>query len=53
MARAASLLRVAQNLEKSGKTAAALEDYKQIVKDYADTPAARTARQRIKAVEKP
>ena len=52
-ARAASLLRIAQNLEKSGKTAAALEDYKQIVKDYGDTPAARTARQRIKALEKP
>ena len=52
-ARAARLLRVAQNLEKSGKAAAALEDYKQIVKDYADTPAARTARQRIKAIEKP
>jgi YHS domain-containing protein len=51
--RAAGLLRIAQNLEKSGKAAAALENYKRIVKDYADTPAARTARQRIKALEKP
>ncbi len=52
-ARAASLLRIAQNLEKSGKTEAALADYKRIAKDFADTPAARTAKQRIKALAKP
>ncbi len=51
--RSASLLRIGQNLERSGKTAAALENYKRIVKDFADTPAATTARQRIKALEKP
>jgi hypothetical protein len=51
--RAAGLLRIGQNLEKSGKTDAALENYKRIVKDFADTPASRTARQRIKALEKP
>jgi YHS domain-containing protein len=51
--RAASLLRIAQNLEKSGKTDAALQDYKRIVKDFAETPAAKTAKQRINALEKP
>ena len=51
--RAVALLRIAQNLEKSGKTRAALDDYKRIVKEFADTPAARTARQRIEALEKP
>jgi YHS domain-containing protein len=52
-ARAASLLRIGQNLEKSGKTRAALDDYKRIVKEFAGTPAARTAKQRIEALEKP
>ena len=52
-ARAASLLSIGQNLERSGKTDAALVNYKRIVKDYPDTPAAKTARQRIKAIEKP
>lgn len=52
-ARAASLLRIGQNLEKSGKTEAALANYKRIVKDFAETPAAKTARQRIQAIEKP
>jgi YHS domain-containing protein len=51
--RAAGLLRIGQNLERSGKTEAALENYKRIVKDFADTPSAKTARQRIKALEKP
>ncbi len=51
-ARAASLLRIGQNLEKSGKPDAALGYYKRIVKDYADTPAAKTAKQRIKVLEK-
>jgi hypothetical protein len=51
--RSASLLRIGQNLERSGKTAAALENYKRIVKDFANTPAATTAKQRIKALEKP
>ena len=51
--RAASLLRIGQNLEKNGKNDAALEYYKRVVKEYGDTPAAKTARQRIKAIEKP
>ncbi|MGP0068475.1 MAG: hypothetical protein ACLQGP_33360 [Isosphaeraceae bacterium] len=51
--RAAGLLQIGQNLEKSGKNSAALGYYKRIVKDFADTPAAKTARQRIKAIEKP
>ena len=50
-ARAATALRLAQNLEKSGKTATALKSYKQIVKDYPGTPQARTAAERIKALE--
>jgi YHS domain-containing protein len=53
MIRAASLLRIGQNLEKNGKNDAALEYYKRVVKDYGDTPSAKTARQRIKAIEKP
>lgn len=52
-ARAASLLRIGQNLEKSGKAAAALANYKRIVKDYPDTPAAKTARTRIEAIGRP
>ncbi len=51
--RAAGLLQVGQNLEKSGKSSLALGYYKRIVKDYPDTPAAKTAKQRIKAIEKP
>ncbi|HKI17759.1 MAG TPA: hypothetical protein VKA15_07750, partial [Isosphaeraceae bacterium] len=42
-ARAASLLRVGQNLEKNGGTETALTYYRRIVKDYPDTPAAKTA----------
>jgi YHS domain-containing protein len=49
-ARAASQLRIAQNLEKSGKTAAALMYYKQIAKDYPGTAQAKTASARIKAL---
>ncbi len=49
-ARAASQLRLGQNLEKSGKTSAALQYYRDLVKDYPDTPQARTAAARIKAL---
>ena len=49
-ARAASLLRVGQNLEKNGGTAAALTYYRRIVKDYPETPAAKTAGERIKVI---
>lgn len=50
-ARAATALRLAQNLEKTGKSAAALKSYKQIIKDYPKTAPARTAAERIKAIE--
>lgn len=49
-ARAASLLRIAQNLEKGGKAAAALTSYRQVVKLYPETPSAKTAAARIKAL---
>ncbi len=49
--RAATALRLAQNLEKTGKSAAALKAYKQIVKDYPKTATARVAAERIKAIE--
>lgn len=52
-ARAATYLRLGQNLEKAGKTTAALGYYRQIVKDYAETPSAKTAAARIKALAKP
>lgn len=45
--RAASLLRLGQNLDKQGKTAAARSYYQQVVKDYADAPEARTAAARL------
>ena len=50
-ARGATLLRLGQNLEKSGKTAAALKQYRQIVKEYPNTPASRSAADRIKVLE--
>lgn len=49
-AKAASLLKSGQNLEKSGKAAAALKYYQDIVKKYPDTPQAKTAAARIKAI---
>jgi YHS domain-containing protein len=48
--RAASLLKIAQNLEKAGKFAAALKNYREIVKSFPDAPAAKTAKERIKAL---
>jgi YHS domain-containing protein len=49
--RAASLLRLGQNLEKAGKTSAALGYFRRIVKDFPGTPAARTAAARIKVLD--
>jgi YHS domain-containing protein len=49
-ARAASQLRLGQNLEKAGKTAAALKYYQQVVKDYPGTPQAKIAAARIKVL---
>ncbi len=51
-AKAATLLRLGRTLERSGKTEAALANYREIVKDYAGTPSAKTAAERIKAIEK-
>lgn len=51
--RAASLLQVAQNLEKIGKTAAALQNYREIIEDHPDSPSAKIARERVKALSKP
>jgi hypothetical protein len=51
--RAAALLQIGQNLEKSGKTDAALGYFRRIVKEYPATPAAKTAAQRIKALTSP
>jgi hypothetical protein len=51
VSRAASLLKLGQNLEKAGKTTAALDYYRRVVKDFAKTPAAKTAAERIKAIE--
>jgi len=48
--RAAGLLRIAQNLEKAGKPAAALKNYRELVKSFPDAPAAKTAKERIKAL---
>jgi YHS domain-containing protein len=50
--RAASLLSQARALEKSGKTDAALSYYRRIKKEFSDTPSAKTAAERIKALEK-
>ena len=49
--RAASLLRSAQSLEKLGKRPQALDFYREVVSGYPDTPSAKTAKARIKALE--
>ena len=51
ISKAASLLRLGQNLEKAGKTTGALGYYRQIVKSHAGTPSAKIAAERIKAIE--
>jgi YHS domain-containing protein len=51
ISRAATLLQIAQNLENHGKAEAALKNFKQIVKDFPGTPAAKTAAERIKALD--
>jgi YHS domain-containing protein len=52
-AKAASLLKLGQNLEKSGKTSSALPYYQRIVKEHPGSAAARTAAARIKALGGP
>lgn len=49
--RAATLLKSAQNLEKAKKAPGALKMYRDILKSYPDTPAAKTAAERVKALE--
>jgi YHS domain-containing protein len=49
--KAARELQLGQNFEKDGKTKLALDHYRTVVKDYADTEAAKTAAARIKALE--
>jgi YHS domain-containing protein len=51
-ARAATLVRLGRALERAGKTEAALANYREVVKDFASTPSAKTASERIKALEK-
>jgi YHS domain-containing protein len=48
--RAVSVLRLGQNLEKSGKTASALPYYQRVVKEFPGSAAAKTAAARIKAL---
>ena len=49
-ARAASILRLGQNLEKSTRPANALPYYRRVVKEFPNSAAARTAAARIKAL---
>jgi hypothetical protein len=49
--RAASLLTIAKSLEKLKKTKAALDTYRQVVREYPQTPSAKEAGERIKALE--
>jgi YHS domain-containing protein len=49
--RAASLLKLGQNLERSGNTTAALGYYRRVVKEFEKTPAAKTAAARMRALE--
>lgn len=50
-AQAASTLRIAQSLEKAGKTKGAVDFYRQLLKQYPASPQAKTAAERIKALE--
>jgi TolA-binding protein len=45
-------VRLGRALERSGKTDQALANYRQVVKDYPDTPSAKTAKERLKDLEK-
>jgi YHS domain-containing protein len=51
--RASTWLSMGRNLEKSGKTAAALEYYRRIVNECPGTPSVKAANERIKALSKP
>ena len=49
-AKAASILAQGQALEKSGKTQVALTYYQRVVKEFPETPAAKTASAKIKTL---
>ena len=49
--RAATILRLGRALERAGKTDQALHNYRQVVKDFPDTPSAKVAAERIKELE--
>ena len=49
--KAQTLLKMGQNLEKAKKTKPALGYYRQILKDFAKSSAAKTAEERVKALE--
>ena len=50
--RAATLVRLGRALERAGNTDQALSNYRRVVKDFADTPSAKTAAERIKELER-
>jgi len=52
-AKAASILTIGRNLERSGKPAAALPYYREVAKDFPETPAAKSAAARVKALSPP
>ena len=51
-ARAAALLQMGKNLQGDGLTDAALENYRKIIAEFADTPAAKEAAVRVKSLTK-
>jgi hypothetical protein len=52
-ARASSLLKLGQSLEKAGKTAGAIEFYRQVLKEFPESTAAKVAGERLRALAKP
>ena len=49
--RAATIVRLGRALERTGKIDQALNNYRQVVKDFPDTPSAKVAAERIKELE--
>jgi hypothetical protein len=50
VSRASILLKVASQLEASGRVGAAVRTYRQVVEGFADTPEAKTAAQRLESI---
>src|SRR4051812_10599296 len=48
--RASIILKMAKNLESNGKMKPALENYRRVISEYGDTPSAKEAAERIKAL---